>query len=93
MQSFTDWMRAVDKILESKVGFGSSHLEDFCWRDNYEDGTPPDEAVDYFFEENPIEDYIDHGDGWEDFPDYDVGPSCIGGDYWRDPDSGEMRLG
>lgn len=43
-------------------------------------------------DEEDEEEDIDYDEFDEDY-DHDDGPSCVGGDYWRDPDSGEMRLG
>jgi hypothetical protein len=44
----------------------------------------------YELDEDEDEEDIDYD--YED-EDYDDGPSCVGGDFWRDPESGEMRLG
>jgi hypothetical protein len=54
-----------------------------------------DAAYDAMADNEPDPD--DYGDPYDDFhnrdfPDYDDGPSCVGGDYWRN-DAGEWCCG
>jgi len=43
--TFEDWMKKVDKIIESRVGLSSDDLPDVCYRDWYDDGISPDRAA------------------------------------------------
>lgn len=45
--SFTEWMKQVDAKIEKRVGFGivSADLPDYCYRDEYDDGTTPAQAA------------------------------------------------
>ena len=44
-QTFAEWMARIDKILESRFGLTSRDLPDQCYRDEYEAGTSPLEAI------------------------------------------------
>lgn len=39
--SFEQWMQKVDAVLEKKCGLSHHDLEDFCYRDAYDDGEAP----------------------------------------------------
>tara|TARA_Y100000310_G_C20471772_1_gene710427 strand:+ start:106 stop:318 length:213 start_codon:yes stop_codon:yes gene_type:complete len=42
---FEEWMKAVDDVLENKVGLSSSCMRDRLWYDSYEAGETPEEAI------------------------------------------------
>lgn len=45
--TFKQWMKRVDRLLESALGLSSMDLSDKCWRDMFNDGiTPKDAAAD-----------------------------------------------
>ncbi len=48
---FSVWMGLVDMQLESRFGCGSSDLPDCCYRDWFDDGLSPEEAVECMMEE------------------------------------------
>ena len=43
--TFPQWMQTVDQLLEAALGLSSNDLVDQCWRDMFDDGMPPREAV------------------------------------------------
>ena len=42
---FEQWMKAVDDVLENKVGLSSSCMRDRLWHNSYEAGETPEEAI------------------------------------------------
>lgn len=52
MTSFAKWKSELNKLSIKAVGLTTSDLEDYCWRDSFEDGLAPGEALFYFFSEN-----------------------------------------
>lgn len=48
--TFSEWMDAVDVVLEARIGLCSSDLEDQCYADMYEDGYSPESAADEVLE-------------------------------------------
>lgn len=46
---FAEWMREVDRQLYQYTGFSSEDLEDFTYRDMFEDGLSPEECVAEWF--------------------------------------------
>jgi len=44
-KTFTQFMRAVDAILMDAIGLSSDDLRDRCWRDSFDDGSTPREAI------------------------------------------------
>ena len=55
--TFDNWMKEVNKIVESKVIVGTDDLPDWHWMDSFEDGDTPKEAVGYFFEDQGMEEF------------------------------------
>ena len=43
--TFKQWMKRVDRLLESALGLSSMDLSDKCWRDMFDDGITPREAA------------------------------------------------
>ena len=43
--TFKQWMKRVDRLLESALGLSSMDLVDQCWRDMFDDGITPREAA------------------------------------------------
>ena len=54
--SFKAFMRACNAILVSKIGMSADCLTDWNWRDAYDDGQTPEEAVESFAEDMAMED-------------------------------------
>lgn len=55
---FAQWMKEVDALSESTMGIPASHLEDYHWRDSFEDGLKPGEALyDFLYDNNYISRY------------------------------------
>lgn len=52
--TFERWMVRVDKCLTNRVGMASNDMEDFTWRDYYDDDNSPAEAINDFMERNWI---------------------------------------
>ena len=50
-RTFAQWMDAVDRVLESRIGFSSGDLEDWMWRDSFEAGDSPRDAALSFLED------------------------------------------
>ena len=48
---FDRWMREADQVLVGRIGVVSDDLPDAMWRDWFEDGFSPREAVECYFEE------------------------------------------
>lgn len=44
-QAFSQWMQAVDATVESRAGVSVHDLPDCCFRDWFEDETPPATAA------------------------------------------------
>jgi len=42
---FNVWMQRVDGVLMGLIMMGHDDIPDMCWRDQYEDGATPQEAV------------------------------------------------
>ena len=63
---FKAWLRQVDEFVNERIGCSLHDLEDYCWRDLYDDGYAPEEAADEALEE--IGPYMREGD--PDFYDY-----------------------
>ena len=40
-RDFTEWMRQVDKAIEKRTGMVSADIDDFCYRDCFDDGRTP----------------------------------------------------
>lgn len=64
--SFKVWLRQVDTIINRQIGCSLHDLEDYCWRDLYDEEYAPEEAAEVALEE--IGPYIREGD--PDFYDY-----------------------
>lgn len=43
--TFEQWYKACDGIVSRKLGVGVDDLPDACWRDYYDDGMSPSEAI------------------------------------------------
>ena len=43
--NFKQWMKQVDTLLERGIGLSSMDISDKCWRDMFDDGITPKEAV------------------------------------------------
>ena len=50
MKTYEQFMRQVDRILVTTIGCESNFLEDYLWRQHYEDECTPKETVEDFFE-------------------------------------------
>ena len=48
--TFDSWLREVDVRMEARIGLDHRDMEDWTWRDAYDDGATPSEALDDFFE-------------------------------------------
>jgi len=72
MISFNAWMKEVDKLCTKIVGFSVHDLEDYRWRDSYEDELEPSEALFDFLSETGylnrypelFSDYLDEGEAY-----------------------------
>tara|TARA_R110002020_G_scaffold414874_3_gene624338 strand:+ start:1547 stop:1756 length:210 start_codon:yes stop_codon:yes gene_type:complete len=42
---FEEWMKAVDDVLENKVGLNSDDMRDREWLSAYEAGETPEQAI------------------------------------------------
>lgn len=51
---FDHWMMLVDDELGERLGMSHEDLDDWCWRDRWEDGDSPGEAVDEFLEDTGL---------------------------------------
>lgn len=40
-RTFPEWMKAVDEIIERRLGLSSADLPDCCYRDWYDEGVSP----------------------------------------------------
>jgi hypothetical protein len=49
--AFVEWMKKVNAILGKKTGMHSEDLTDWTWRDSFEDGMAPEDAVQNFAED------------------------------------------
>lgn len=49
--NFENWMRRVDRLLESIYGMTSEDMTDFTWRSCFDDGLSPSDAVACFVED------------------------------------------
>lgn len=52
---FNLWMQQIDRILESKTGFGSDDLADQPYRDWFDSGLTPKQAVEEILEREGID--------------------------------------
>lgn len=50
--SFRSFMSQVNSILVWRIGVAAQDLPDYLWRDCYDDGLSPEEAVDDFLDDN-----------------------------------------
>jgi len=50
--NFKIWMKEVNRLCVEAVGLDANSFEDYHWRDSFEDGLRPGEALYYFFEDN-----------------------------------------
>jgi hypothetical protein len=57
MTDYTAWMRQVDKHMIAAFGLSSGDLPDALWRDKFDDGLDPLDAIDATVE-----------DEWADVP-------------------------
>ena len=57
MTDYTAWMRQVDKHMITAFGLSSGDLPDALWRDKFDDGLDPLDAIDATVE-----------DEWADVP-------------------------
>ncbi len=48
---FKTWMRQVNAVINRAVGCSVYDLEDWCWRDAYDDGYTPEEAAEEALDE------------------------------------------
>lgn len=48
------WMSECNRLMVARVGVGASDIEDWGWRDAYDDGIPPKDAVDGALEDSDI---------------------------------------
>jgi len=46
---FEQWMKEVDRELENLLGMGSDHFRDRGWKDNFDAGCTPIEAIEEEF--------------------------------------------
>lgn len=55
--SFAEWMKAVDRACAARVGLSIHDLPDVCFRDLFDSGCDPSEAVDEALEaaDYPVE--------------------------------------
>tara|TARA_R100000963_G_C4561900_1_gene50428 strand:- start:303 stop:497 length:195 start_codon:yes stop_codon:yes gene_type:complete len=58
--TFKDWLKNCDKLVSNKVGLGILELPDANWRDMYNGGMYPADAIDnayldYWFDDVPEE--------------------------------------
>ena len=42
---YETWMQGVDSLLISIIGMASQDIPDECWRDYFEDGCSPEQAL------------------------------------------------
>lgn len=59
--NYDEWMKEVDKIMISVFGLAHDDLPDVLWRDKFEDGLSPHDAIDCTME-----------DEWADEPMADI---------------------
>ena len=45
IMTFKQWMNKVNQILESELGFDSTHFADLPWRSYFDDGVPAANAA------------------------------------------------
>lgn len=48
---FIQWAKACDGILQRLIGLSRDDMEDWDWRDHFDQGFSPKEAVDLFMEQ------------------------------------------
>lgn len=51
---FKTWMRQVNAVVNRSVGCSVFDLEDWCWRDAYDEGYTPEEAAEEALEEMAV---------------------------------------
>jgi len=44
------WLEVCNQLVVDKLGVGINDLEDFLWRDRFDDDYTPEEAVEEFLE-------------------------------------------
>ena len=64
--SFKQWLKQCDRLLAKRMGFGIYHLPDALWRDMYNDGLDPIDAIEDAYH-----------DQWQDF----IPPELWAGEY------------
>lgn len=47
---FMVWLEVCNQLVVDKLGVGINDLEDFLWRDRFDDDYTPEEAVEEFLE-------------------------------------------
>lgn len=52
MQPLNDWLKDLDRICWKKLGVSYEDVEDFPWKDYYNEGLSAREALDAFLEES-----------------------------------------
>lgn len=45
MSMYEDWLMSIDRLFLLIVGMSIHEMSDFCWRDMYQDGESPSEAL------------------------------------------------
>ena len=50
MGSYDFWIKQVDALLVRKIGLGHDDMEAWAWRDAFEDGYTPAEAIEDYLE-------------------------------------------
>ena len=43
--AFSAWLLRVDAIVSKRIGLGIDDIDDFCYRDAFEDGSTPAECA------------------------------------------------
>ena len=43
--TFEQWMRKVDALCSAAIGVGAFDMEDYRWRDDYDDKLSPEDAL------------------------------------------------
>lgn len=56
--TFENWKRIVDRRLEKVIGLSSDFLTDWHWRDAYDEGMTPNEAVAQFIVDEEIDERL-----------------------------------
>lgn len=56
--TFEAWMKKVDARINSLVGLDHDDLADWRWYDAWEDGYTPEDAVEEFFEDEGMDEFL-----------------------------------